>query len=253
MPTELQVFNGERAHVGQWRELDGVGVIAPPPGESSPGVATIGHFCDVLGAEGYRSVVTPALTATELLPFLQAGFVTREQLHVLVHDLRTVADAPTPHGVTLRRARNSDVVPSLGVDRTAFDAFWRFDRSSLMEACAATPQARFRVAVTDRPHDDIPSGTVVGYCITGRSRSQGFLQRLAVDPRIAGRGIGSALVVDCLHWLQRRRARSCIVNTQEANERAVALYRRHGFTMAQSGLFVLTRPLRADVPTGDGE
>jgi ribosomal protein S18 acetylase RimI-like enzyme len=248
MSTELQVHNGERAHVGQWRELDGVGVIAPPPGEASPGVATIGHFCDVLGTEGYRSVVTPALTSTELVPFLQAGFVTREQLHVLVHDLRTITDAPPPRDMTLRRARNSDVAPSLAVDRTAFDAFWRFDRASLLEACAATPQARYRVAVTNHTSDGVDAGTVVGYCITGRSRSQGFLQRLAVDPRFAGRGIGSALVLDCLQWLHRRRSRSCIVNTQEANTRAVALYRRHGFTMAQSGLFVLTRPLHPSTP-----
>lgn len=254
MPPELHVWNGERAHVGRWRELDGVAVIAPPPGEMPPSTSFIEHCCAMLDRQGFSCVVTPALTPGELVPFLQAGFQAREQLYVLIHQLGAGLPGTHPAGIEMQRARTGDIPEALALDARAFDAFWRFDRHALLEACSATPQSRFRVARASEPiaprHPQphlpgglLPKGTLMGYCITGRSRTQGFLQRLAVVPEAWGLGMGHALVYDGLAWLARRRARSCIVNTQQSNERAASLYVSCGFDMSPSGLFVLTRPL----------
>jgi ribosomal protein S18 acetylase RimI-like enzyme len=60
-----------------------------------------------------------------------------------------------------------------------------------------------------------------------------------VRPVDEGRGIGSALVVDGLRWLRRRRASRALVNTQEANARALALYEHLGFRRQRDGLAVL--------------
>lgn len=249
----MHVWNGERANVGQWRELEGCAVIAPRPGEAPPSVEFVNHCCCLLAEHGFKQVVTPALQSSELVPFLQAGFVGREQLHVLVHDLRDIAASPDLRGFVLRRGRPTDLEQVLGVDASAFDAFWRFDAAAFEEACAATPQARFRVAVADvalpapRGREGrFPPGAVVAYCVTGRSRHQGFLQRLAVAPPAQGFGLGRALTLDALAWLARRRTRSCVVNTQETNERAARLYLDCGFQMAPSGLYVLVRGLEED-------
>ena len=68
-------------------------------------------------------------------------------------------------------------------------------------------------------------------------------QRLATDPDVAGTGIGSELVMDALRWCLRRRVRRVLVNTQEGNDRALALYRRLGFEPTPTDLVVLTRPI----------
>ncbi len=102
--------------------------------------------------------------------------------------------------------------------------------------CCATNSAtshRFRVA-SDRD--------VFGYAVTGRSGEVGYLQRLAVDPVRSGGGIGTALVLDALHWLRDRHGRFMLVNTQESNAAALRLYLRLGFNMVDEHLTVLQWP-----------
>ncbi|HPU39675.1 MAG TPA: GNAT family N-acetyltransferase, partial [Microthrixaceae bacterium] len=86
-------------------------------------------------------------------------------------------------------------------------------------------------------------GRVVGYAITGRGSGQGFLQRLATDPDVAGNGIGTALVLDALQWAARRRCGRLLVNTQRENHRALALYEHLGFVATTTDLVVLSRPV----------
>src|SRR5206468_1358207 len=127
-------------------------------------------------------------------------------------------------------------------DARAFDHFWRFDRAGLADARRATPSSRYRVA-----EGGLHGGRsgVVGYAITGRAGDVGYLQRLAVDPDHHHRGIGSALVSDSLWWARRRGASVVLVNTQETNVAAQALYRHLGFDYEEHGLAVLERSLTA--------
>ena len=82
-------------------------------------------------------------------------------------------------------------------------------------------------------------GRIVGYAVTGRAGSRGYLQRLAVDPDAQGQGIGTTLVQDSFDWLRRRGARETLVNTQESNHKALALYERLGYRCQPQGLLVL--------------
>jgi ribosomal protein S18 acetylase RimI-like enzyme len=132
------------------------------------------------------------------------------------------------------------VARTLQVDAAAFPASWRLDRTGLREAMVATPHARYRVAT---------GPGVVGYAVAGRAGSRGYLQRLAVDPSLAGRGIGAALVVDALTWMRGHGVTRAVVNTQVVNDRALALYQRLGFVLQPIGLAVLRRPLADRQPT----
>lgn len=225
----------ERVRVMPWRG-DATVAHVTPLGEASPlSVAMVRHCCVALAERGYRSVVTGALARREQQGFFDDGFVVREELHLLAHDLAEVPEAPaTPVGTRLRRGHRWDRPHTLEVDRLAFPPFWQLDAAGLEEAMAATPQARYRVAA---------GGQVVGYAVTGRAGARGYLQRLAVAPAVTGRGVGAALVIDALRWMQARRVSRAVVNTQVANERALALYLRLGFRLQPSGLAVLTRPL----------
>ena len=121
------------------------------------------------------------------------------------------------------------------VDDASFDGFWRLGSVGLRDAIEATPVSRFRVARSRR--------LVVAYAITGSAGDQGYLQRIAVDPRVRREGWGRALVADGLGWLWRHGCTRAFVNTQLHNDGAIALYESFGFRRLPDGLCVLGRSL----------
>jgi ribosomal protein S18 acetylase RimI-like enzyme len=60
-----------------------------------------------------------------------------------------------------------------------------------------------------------------------------------VDPEYQRRGLGRALAIDGLRWMKRRGADRAMVNTQERNDVALALYQHLGFRLQPGGLAVL--------------
>ena len=176
---------------------------------------------------GFTSAYTAALTPSQAEPFIAVGFALFEELHLL---RRTITSEITIERGRTRRARRTDWPDVLTLDHLAFEDFWQFDRTHLVDAIRATPRHRFQVIKTN-PLD--------GYHVTGLSGMNSYLQRVAVHPRAQGRGYGSVLVNDSLRWAWRNGATLAQVNTQINNERAVALYQRCGFTMAPHRLLVL--------------
>jgi ribosomal protein S18 acetylase RimI-like enzyme len=187
---------------------------------------------DELTRAGYRRARTAALSPSEQRPFLDAGFQVDEHLHLLAHPLTDLP--PRPEASLLRRARRSDRPAVLAADAAAFAPPWQLDARGLAEALDATPSVRFRVTSGE---------PVAGYAIAGRAGTRGYLQRVAVHPAAAGRGLGRALVIDALWWLRRRGARRALVNTQEGNATALHLYEAIGFRPEPEGLDVLGAPL----------
>lgn len=222
--------------VSSWRGHLDIAVVTPAAGRPTPSPTAIREAIDDLRAHGVVRVLTGALHPPEVPSFLGAGFGEHERLHLLRHDLHAVPAARAP--VRTRRARRRDRGDVLTLDRRAFDDFWTLDAHGLTDAVRATPTSRFRVAAER-------GGPVTGYAVTGLAADRGYLQRLAVDPDHRRDGIGAALVIDCLTWLQRRGARTAVVNTQEGNEAALALYLDTGFVREPHGLTVLVRDLAA--------
>lgn len=224
----------ERVRVGRWKGGTGVALLSPAADGPLPSAGFLQRCLRRLVEDGYREVVTTALTLPEQAPFLAAGFEEQERLRLLSHDLRHLPPSPE---VNLRRAFERDRPAVLTVDAAAFSPFWQLDEESLQDALDATPATRFRVALND---DD----AVVGYAVAGRTARRGYLQRLAVYPSAQKRGLGSALTLDALRWMRRRGVERAVVNTQLENAAARSLYLRVGFREEPQGLIVLRR----DVP-----
>lgn len=231
------VIGGDRFVVGPWHADAAIAHLSVPAERARPRAANLRRALETLAGDGYLEVITPALHLDDAGVYLGMGFGEFDRLKVLGHDLVDL-DPPRPEPdarVRLHRARRRDRRAALEVDALAFPPFWQLDTTGLLDALRATPRHRFRIASCD---DD-----VLGYAVTGRAGSQAFLQRLAVRPAIGGRGLGSSLVVDALHWAARRRVARLLVNTQEDNHRALDLYHRLGFELTPTDLVVLRRPL----------
>lgn len=229
---------GEEARAGPWRGRHDIAYLTPRAGGPAPSPGFVQCCVDRLAADGFTQVVTSALAPLDQAAFLGAGFEVQEDLRVLAHDLRHIRPDPELIGCGLRRARSEDWGSVLDVDGLAFEPFWQLDRVALSEAISATPHTRFRVATGSG--DQGGGDQVLGYAITGRATSGGFVQRLAVHPAHQGAGLGSALVLDGLRWLRRWRVDAAFVNTQAGNDRAFGLYLRLGFRVDSGALSVLS-------------
>lgn len=242
--TALRATAGPRLRVRPWHADARIAHVAPTAdylGPLTPG--DVDRAVAQLRDAGYRSIITAALHRADRRPFLDAGFVETARLHLLLHPLDDVAAPPPIPGIDLRRGRRREHDLALDVDRAAFAPFWRLDGAGLVEALNATSTVHFQVARS--------AAGVVGYAVCGRAGHHGYVQRLAVDPRVQGRGVGTALLVDGLRWLRRWGARNALVNTQEDNARSLRLYQRTGFVLQPDGLAVLELVL-TDPPAGGG-
>jgi ribosomal protein S18 acetylase RimI-like enzyme len=237
MSMHRDVTRGDgRLRIARWRGDATTAYLTLVRGRPTP--TGVERSLEALAGDGYRAAVTAALAPAEQAPFLAAGFVVHERLHLL---LRSTDDLPdvSSSNVPIRRGRRADRDAILAVDGAAFLPFWHLDGPGLDDALGATPSSRLRVVPTAE------GGGIAAYAITGRASSRGYLQRLAVDPRSQRHGIGAALVVDGLRWLRRWGAHEVLVNTQVDNHAALALYEALGFRRQADGLAVLRRDLDA--------
>lgn len=226
--------------VSAWRGDDRTVVLSPSPDRPPPTVDDVALALRRLADQGHHRAITSALHHHELEPFLHNGFTVHERLHLLRHDLHELPEAAR---VSLRRAWRRDRPAVLALDGLAFDEFWALDARGLDDAVRATPVTRFRL---HRHRDGSRARAGVdAYAVTGRAGARGYLQRLAVHPDHQRRGLGAALVADALGWLRRGGATQALVNTQERNTGALALYLACGFELEPAGLTVLARPLAA--------
>ncbi len=232
MTTALVTDGAERARIGPWHGDPTVGCVTPQPGSPPASARLVKRCLEQLARLGFREAITAAMPTTESAGFVAAGFEVSERLHLLERPVKAAdrAAVAIPEGVTFRRARATDIEAVLAVDARSFGSFWRLDVPGIHDARTATSHARFRVARIDE--------TVVGYAITGRQGRTGYLQRLAVDPERRSGGIGTALVMDGVRWLAQWRANRELVNTQESNGTALALYESLGFQRKPHGLTV---------------
>jgi ribosomal-protein-alanine N-acetyltransferase len=181
-------------------------------------------MCAQAVSEWTEDVFSPATLPGSGRVWREAGFVEWGQLLLFEHLL---TDLRAPEDLVAENAM-SDVVVLNRIDRDSFPPAWRLGPIGLAESVGATSRSAIHTVAAD--------GEVVGFAVTGVSLGVGYLQRLAVDPKYRGRGLGRSLVRASLTWARRRRAISLLVNTQPDNDQAVGLYRGEGFNDVATGL-----------------
>ena len=227
---QLVEEGGTSIRVGPWSNAPGIGQLVVLPGSRGLHGPAVDKAVATARSLGFGRLRTGALGPDDAKVFEARGFALETNLVLLRKDLR---DPIERRERRLRRMRSDDWPAIAALDAASFPRYWHFDEAALREACAATPASRVRIL------GRVP----LGYVIAGRSAGTGFVQRLAVHPTQAGRGIGRALVIDALHWLRRRGGVHAFVNTQDDNARAIDLYERLGFTIEPRPLMILGRTI----------
>lgn len=182
---------------------------------------------DALVELGAAAVLSPPLPRSAQATWIEAEFERHADLTLMRREL----DHIRPPGHIVAIGGEADLDEALRIDSIAFDDFWQFDRRAMVEAMQATAVSLVHVA---RAEDGL-----AGFAITGVGRTLAYLQRVAVDPRWQGQGIGRSLVRTSARWAKKQGARALMLNTQTDNEPAIALYDAEGFLTLNEPLAVL--------------
>ncbi len=178
---------------------------------------------------GAPSVFSSPLAPSARKPWEAAGFV--EFLELALMRLGLEAPVPAPRHLVVRND-DYDIDQMLSIDQAAFDPFWRFDRTSLVESTQATSRSSVFV---------IRDGDlgITGYAVVGYGHAISYLQRVAVDPVWQGQGMGRSLVRAASRSARRHGSKALLLNTQRDNDPALALYESEGYVQLPESLAVL--------------
>lgn len=184
------------------------------------------HRLHALGAPG---VMSPPLAQSARKPWASAGFVPFVELALMRLDL-TGPIAPPQHLVVREEEHDLDLM--LAVDTAAFDRFWRFSKEALAESLQATSKSNVFV---------IRDGDlgITGYAIVGYGHAISYLQRVAVDPKWQGSGMGRSLIRAAARSARRQGSKALLLNTQLDNIMAAGLYETEGYIQLPESLTVL--------------
>jgi ribosomal protein S18 acetylase RimI-like enzyme len=131
--------------------------------------------------------------------------------------------------VQVRPFVSADVPGVLAVEHACFAPLWQRDAADLLDVAEQYPY--FVVA-----KDELG---IVGYQFNTVDSVTGYLVRIAVHPRAWGMGVGTRLMAEAVRYFQQRRVWKIVLNTEEENVRAHALYEWFGFQMIEPRGFVL--------------
>lgn len=207
---------------------------------SLPSAEVVSAWLPTVAGFGYSHVRTSAVAPSMQHELSEAGFEVCQELSLLR------AEAP----LQIKRARVLDLRPRkmhhyggrvtkstrqkiLGVDAQAFGLLWALDAASLRDALLATQCSRI-FSVTNNDQCE-------GFIVVARTGVAGFVQRLAIQPHLWHKGLGSLLLAHGLQWLERQDCEHVVVNTETRNVAALALYQKFGFQVMPYQLSVLER------------
>jgi ribosomal protein S18 acetylase RimI-like enzyme len=96
------------------------------------------------------------------------------------------------------------------------------------------------------------AGHVVGWALVSRLDDELFLSQLSVDPAFGRRGIGTALLQDCIERARAVGEPSLLLDTQADVVWNAPWYARHGFEAVPVGSWTDALRERARAQTADG-
>ena len=186
-----------------------------------------------------RLTEAPSRPFVEPLLITNAFELSREWLRMTLAEL---PDAPLPAdgiapGFTLRAARAEDAESIAEIDAAAFPI--AFNTPDAVRGSIAEGQT-VRILSADE------AGRACGFLKLRREgTSDGYVSDIAVHPEFQHRGLGEAMMRWALAWFRKEGLKRAALTTTVGNAPAIALYRKLGFDVSETGLDY-RRPLDED-------
>ena len=133
---------------------------------------------------GPSGVISPPLPESAQRAWTQAGFAPFVDLALMRKSLDSAPGSPNHLVIEQLPADLSEL---LAIDEAAFAPFWRFNDGALEEAIGATSRSTTLVILGS-------DGSPIAYAVVGFGSAIAYLQRVAVEPRWQGHGMGRSLV-----------------------------------------------------------
>jgi ribosomal protein S18 acetylase RimI-like enzyme len=133
--------------------------------------------------------------------------------------------------IRVRPFTPDDLPGVLDVELACFETLWQRDAADFLDVAETYP---YFVVAEDE------SG-ILGYQFNVVDAVTGYLVRIAAHPRAWGMGVGTRLMAEAVRYFERRRVWKIVLNTEEENYRAHALYEWFGFQLIEPRGFVLGR------------
>jgi ribosomal-protein-alanine N-acetyltransferase len=135
--------------------------------------------------------------------------------------------------VRVRPFSPADADGVVEVENRCFDQLWRYDAQNFREIAEIYP---YFVVAED-------GAGICGYQFNTVDSTTGYLVRIAVHPRVEGTGVGARLMAEAIRYFRSQKVWKIVLNTEETNTRAHALYERFGFHVVKPEGYVLGRDL----------
>ncbi len=145
------------------------------------------------------------------------GMVSVDEVVTFVRYQAPILITPSPY--TIHSANMNDIDTLFEIDKQAFSPMWQMTHEDMRHA-------RRAAAVCTMALD---GDEIVGFQLSTMHHHNGHLARLAVLPKMQGKGVGSALVSDLVRYFNRRHLDYVSVNTQLSNPSSHHLYTKLGF------------------------
>lgn len=180
-------------------------------------------------ANGAPSVLSPPLPRNARRTWEDAGYRQFLDLALMRLGLETTPAAPSHLVVETDDDRLDELME---IDAAAFSPFWRFDGQGLREAMDATGRSSVLIIRNSE-------GRAAGFAIVGFGSAISYLQRVAVHPDWQGHGMGRSLLRVAARKARAAGARVMLLNTQQDNDPALALYESEGYVRLPEPLSLL--------------
>lgn len=181
----------------------------------------------VIAALGLQDWFTDMLTVN--------GFEKHQDIIVLSYDQPPPPPLPNDPSLRLRPMHPEDIAAVVKVDNLAFEPIWRLSEDDLARA---SERSNYKTVIE-------MNGQIVGYQMSSVNGFTAHLARLAVNPQVQRRRIGSRILQDVLsHFLDELHVWAVTLNTQDNNHASLALYQQTGFHLTGESFTVYTYPYR---------
>jgi ribosomal protein S18 acetylase RimI-like enzyme len=177
-------------------------------------------------------VISPPLPLSSQRAWLQGGFEPYIDLALMRKSLDSDIGSPNHLVVEKPEPCLDDL---LLIDSAAFTPFWRFNLDALEEAIAATSRSATLTILGS-------TGIPIAYAVVGFGSVIAYLQRVAVQPKWQGQGMGRSLVRVVARRARNAGAKVLLLNTQVDNTSAIGLYEDEGFIRLPEPLSLLRLP-----------